>query len=103
MSRYCGVAQETKTVGPMQIFTPAEFLKLSDALQAAFVGGLIEGIAFVSYGYSLSSHDAWTVCVRQKNIGDTAADIVSFLKERPDFNESIASAFAQVIGKRCKH
>jgi hypothetical protein len=60
-------------------------------------------MAFVSYGYSLPSHDARTACVRQKNIGETAADVVAFLKDHPDFNESIASAFAQVIGKRCKH
>ena len=90
-------------VGPVQIFTLAEFLKLPDGLQAVFVGGLIEGVAFVSYGYSLPDHEAWTACVRQKSIGDTAADVVAFIKKTPGFNESIASALAQVIGKRCKH
>jgi hypothetical protein len=92
-----------KLVGPVQIFTLAEFLKLPDGLQAVFIGGLIEGMAFISYGYSLPDHEAWTACVRQKTIGDTVADVVAFLKQDPGFNESIASAFAKVIGKRCKH
>jgi hypothetical protein len=92
-----------KPVGPVQTFTLAEFLKLPDGLQAVFVGGLIEGMAFISYGYSLPDHEAWTACVRQKSIGDTAVDVVAFLRQNPGFNESIASAFAQTIGKRCKH
>src|ERR1700730_11195488 len=79
-----------KLVGPVQIFTLAEFLKLPDGLQAGFVGGLIEGVAFVSYGYSLPDHEAWTACVRQKSIGDTAADVVAFIQQAPGFNESIA-------------
>jgi hypothetical protein len=90
-------------VGPVQILTPAEFLKFPDGLQAVFVGGIIEGMAYVSYGYSLPSHEAWTACVRLKSVGDTTADVVAFLKQDPAFNESIASAFAHVIGKRCKH
>jgi hypothetical protein len=68
------------TVGPVQIFTPSEFSTLSSDDQAVFVGGLIEGMAFVSYGYSLASHDAWSACVQQKTIGDTTADVVAFLK-----------------------
>jgi hypothetical protein len=36
-------------------------------------------------------------------IGETAADVAAFLKDHPDFNESIGSAFARVIGKRWKH
>lgn len=100
-SRPC--AAQTPPVGPAQIFTPDEFLKLPDGVQAVFVGGLIEGMAFVSYGYSLPSHAAWTACVRQKSIGDTVAEVVAFLKENPGFDESVATAFAKVIGKRCKH
>jgi hypothetical protein len=96
-------ADESKPVGPVQIFTPTEFLKLPDGVQAVFVGGLIEGIAFVSYGYSLPDHEAWTECVRRKSIGDTAADVVTFIQKNPAFKETIASAFAQIIGKRCKH
>jgi hypothetical protein len=93
----------SKTVGPVQSLTPAEFLKLPDDFRALYVGGLIEGMAFISYGYSLPDHEEWTACVRQKSIGDTTDDVVSFLKGHPDFNESIASALAQVMGKRCKH
>ncbi len=103
MPGYSQVAGESKPVGPLHIFTPEEFLKLPDGLQAVFVGGLIEGMSFVTYGYSLPDHEAWTACVRRKSIGDTAADVVAYLQQNPGFNESIASAFAHVIGKRCKH
>ena len=96
-------AEEAKPVGPMHIFTTEEFLKLPDGLQAVFVGGLIEGMSFITYGYSLPDHEAWTACVRRKSIGDTAADVVAYLQQNPGFTESIASAFAHTIGKRCKH
>jgi hypothetical protein len=38
---------EDKPVGLLQPIIPSDFLKLTDDLQAAYVGGLMERMAFV--------------------------------------------------------
>jgi hypothetical protein len=96
-------AEETKPVGPVEVLTTDEFLKLDQHLQAVFVGGIIEGLSFFAYGYSIPDYPAWAACARSKNLGDTTADVVAFVRETTNFDEGIASAVAQVIGKRCKH
>jgi hypothetical protein len=93
---------EEKPVGLIQPITPAEFLTLTEDLQAAYVGGLIEGIAFVQYGYSHSDYPAWVECVRRKTLGDTTKDVVAFIQQE-HFNESVSAALAKTMGKRCKH
>jgi hypothetical protein len=93
---------EEKPVGLIQPITPAEFLTLTEDLQAAYVGGLIEGIAFVQYGYSHPDYPAWVECVRRKTLGDTTKDVVAFIQQE-HFNESVSAALAKTMGKRCKH
>jgi hypothetical protein len=89
--------------GLLQPVPVTEFLKLPEDLQALYVGGLIEGMAFVSYGNSEPSYPAWVRCVRSKTLGDTTKDAVAFINQQPSFNEGMASALAQVLGRRCKH
>ena len=86
----------------LEPITVSEFLKLPDRFQTLYVAGVLEGIAFMAYGYDPSQYPTWVQCVRQKSLGDTAEDVVTFIKERANFSEGIASAVAQSLGQRCK-
>jgi len=97
------VGQVPLPTGMVETLTVAEYLQLPENAQAVFVGGLIEGMAFVMYGYSIPDYAKWSACVRSQSLGATAKDVVNFIHERPNFNESIASALAQTFGQRCKH
>jgi hypothetical protein len=91
-----------KPLSTLHIITSREFLKLPPDIQSVFVGGILEGMSFTLYGYYTPEYPEWVSCVRQKSLGDTTDDIVAFLRASSDFQESIASAVAQSIGKRCK-
>jgi len=93
-------AQERQRL--IQIMSPAEFLKLPDSIQSMFIGGLLEGMAFTAYGMSWPDYPRWTECVRTKSLGDTTKEVVAFLKQEPGFQEGVASALAQALGKRCR-
>jgi hypothetical protein len=90
-------------VGLLHPLPVADFLKLPGDLQALYVGGLIEGMAFVSYSNSDASYPAWVSCVRGKTLGDTTRDVVMFIQQQSSFNEGVGSALAQTLGRRCKH
>jgi hypothetical protein len=78
-------------------------LKLPEDLQTLYVGGLIEGMAFVSYGNSEESYPAWVSCVRSKTLANTTKDVVTFIQQWPSFHEGVGSALAQTLEWRCKH
>ena len=90
-------------VGILQPIPVSEFLHLPDQIQSVYVGGLIEGMAFTSYGFSMPDYPVWVACVRSQPLGDTRKDVVLFLQQTPTFDEGVGSALAQTIGKRCKH
>lgn len=90
-------------VGIVQPITVAEFLQLDDQVQSIYVGGLIEGMAFMAYGYSQPDYPAWAACVHSQTLEDTRKDVVRFLQQNPKFDEGVGSALAQTLGKRCKH
>jgi hypothetical protein len=94
-------AEGDEPTPPLQILTMEEFLKLPENIQAVYVGGILEGISFVAYGNAEPQFSAWVKCVRATTLGQTTQDVVSFIKSSSDFDENIASAVAQVLGKRC--
>lgn len=96
------VDRQQVTTGTVQPIPIAEFLKLPAQLQAIYVGGIIEGMSFVMYGYSNPDLTKWTSCVRTQTLGKTTEDVVEFLRQRPNFKEGVGSALAQSLGKWCK-
>jgi hypothetical protein len=92
-------ASETKIIQPLAV---QEFLSLSEDMQAVYVGGVLEGMSYVQYGYGIPDLEKWTECVRRKSLGETAAEVASVLKSKT-FNEGVSSALAQTMGLRCKH
>ena len=93
---------EDKPVGLLQPIIPSDFLKLTEDLQAAYVGGLLEGMAFDQYGYSHPDYAAWVECVRRKTLGDTTKEVGAFIQQE-HFDESVSAALAKIMGRRCKH
>jgi hypothetical protein len=90
-------------VGMVQPIVVRDFLKLPEDLQAVYVGGIIEGMAFAAYAYVPSEYPTWVSCVRAKTLGETTNDVVALIKQTPNFNEGVGSALAQTLGRRCKH
>jgi hypothetical protein len=39
-----------QTVSPLISISPAEFLKLPEEVRAVYVGGVLDGVTFMSYG-----------------------------------------------------
>jgi hypothetical protein len=93
---------QAPTVSPLISISPAEFLKLPNPIRSVYVGGVLDGMTFVSYGSSDRQHDRFVACARTITLGDLANKTVDWLKARPNFDESGASAIAQTLGAYCK-
>jgi len=87
--------------GMVQSVTAQEFLRLPQPMQAIYVGGLIEGMAFLAYGYSRETYPAWAECVRRKTVAETSKEVVALIGARPNFDQGVGTALAQVLAKRC--
>lgn len=91
-----------QTLGPLKAITGSEFLKLSDGPRALYVGGAIDGMTFITYGYSIKDHDNFVQCARTIALGDLAKRTVAWLRSKPSFKEGAASAVASAMGAYCK-
>jgi hypothetical protein len=85
----------------LQTLTAEQFLQLSEDFQALYVGGLIEGMAYIQYGHSMTDYPTWVACVRQKALGETTQQVVDFLKQNPSFNEGVSTGLAKTLSARC--
>jgi hypothetical protein len=92
------VAEETPL---LQTLTAEQFLQLTEDFQALYVGGLIEGMAYIQYGHSMTDYPTWVTCVRQKGLGETAQLVATFLKQNPSFKEGVSTALAKTLSARC--
>jgi hypothetical protein len=98
----CGAQAQEPTVNAVESLSSNEYLKLSAGLQALYVGGIIDGVSFTSYGYSLPKHDNYVRCVRTLTLGALAQEVVAWLRSNPSYRESMAGAVAQTLGAYCK-
>ena len=94
------IAEETPL---LQTLTAEQFLQLSEDFQALYVGGLIEGMAYIQYGHAMTEYPTWVTCVRQKALGETTQEVVAFLKQNPSFKEGVSPALAKTLSARCAH
>ena len=86
---------------PLETLKTSEFLKLPPEFQAIYIGGVLDGMAYVSYGTQDPKLGAWTNCVRAKSLGQSTEEVVRWLID----NEHerwwpVPWAVAQVIGAR---
>lgn len=91
-----------QSVNPLTVLTPAEFLKLPDVVRSVYVGGVLDGMTFVTYGYGIALHDRFVLCARSIAPGELAERTAQWLKARPTFGEGGASAVARTFGAYCK-
>ena len=94
------VAEDISLLQPL---TAQQFLQLTEDFQALYVGGLIEGMAYIQYGHAMTEYPTWVTCVRQKALGETTQEVVAFLKQNPSFDEGVSPALAKTLSARCAH
>lgn len=93
---------EAPTVSPLISITSAEFLKLPSNIRAVYVGGVLDGMTFVTYGYSIPDHDRFVGCARTITLGELGTRTAEWLKAHPTFAEGSASAIVQTFSAYCK-
>lgn len=91
-----------QTVNYVETISQSEFLKLPDGIQALYIGGLIDGMTYTSYNYSLSHHDQIVRCVRTITLGELAKKTVDTIRVTVRKDEPMPSAVARTIGLYCK-
>jgi hypothetical protein len=92
-----------QTLGPLNSIPATEFLhKMTPAMRAFYVGGVIDGFTFTSYGYSLPEHDQFVRCARAIPLGKLSEETVAWIRSHPMSDESAASAVAATMGDYCK-
>lgn len=91
-----------QTVGPLASILPSEFLKLPDGVKAVYVGGVLDGMTFTSYNYSLSHHDQHVRCARTLTLGALAQKTADGIRARRSGDEDMATAVAMALGAHCK-
>jgi len=79
----------------------AEFMSFSDNAQVIYVAGILEGMSLMTYKPT-AAYRKWTECVRSKTLGETTKEVVALIKQNPNYQDSIAGAVSQSLGKRCK-
>ena len=88
---------------PAQAETSAsEFLQLSADRQAAYVAGILQGMAYVMFNYDRAGYERWDACVRAQSLEATVNDVLSLLKESPNESRSpVPWAVTRAVSKRC--
>lgn len=98
----CGAQAQEATINAVESLSINEYLKLSGDLQAFYVGGIIDGVSYTSYGYSLPQHDSYVRCVHTLTLGALAEKVAAWLRANPLYRESMAGAVARTLGGYCK-
>jgi hypothetical protein len=95
------VQAATPTLSYVQSISPQLFLKLPDEVQALYVGAILDGMTFTSYGYQLPEHDKFVKCTQTMTLGALGQKVSSWLKANPTNKEGVATAVAHVMGASC--
>lgn len=79
----------------------ADFMNFSENSQVIYVAGILEGMSLMGYKPT-AAYRRWTDCVRSKTLGETTREVVALIRQNPNYQDSIAAAVSQTLGKRCK-
>ena len=61
---------------PLETLKTSEFLKLPCEFHAVYIGGVLDGMAYVSYSTQGHKLGAWTNYVRAKSLGQSTEEVV---------------------------
>ena len=90
---------ETRMI--LRPISTADFLGFSENSQVIYVAGIIEAMALARYKPT-PAYRKWTDCVSSKTLGETTKEVVALIRQTPNYQDSIAGAVSQTLGKRCK-
>ena len=92
------IAEENRTV---QVVKTSDYMALSEELQAIYVAGLVDGMAYMGLNYDLPDHDKWIACVRAAPLGELLKDANAYLAANPEFQKyPVTYSLAKAIGQR---
>ena len=92
---------------PAQAETSAsEFLQLSADRQAAYMAGILQGMAYVMFNFDRAGYERCDACVRAQSLAQsleaTVNDVLSLLIENPNESRSpVPWAVTRAVSKRC--
>lgn len=95
-------ASAEATRGPIVSVAPAQFLGLPEPMQAAYVGGVLDGMSFTTWGYRIDDHDAFVECVRAIPVDDFTRRVIKWVALNGVGLEVTATAVARVAGAACR-
>jgi hypothetical protein len=67
------------------------------------VAGVLDGVTYTTYGYSIAGHDAYIQCARTMTMEVMARRVADWIRTNPQFKEGAAAAVAIMLGERCSH
>lgn len=91
-----------QTVSPLISISPAEYLTFPETAKAVYVGGILDGMTFATYGHAAKEHDAFVHCASTLTLGALAQKTTEWLQAHSAFSEGTASAVARTMGQYCK-
>lgn len=96
-----GYASSASPEQSVQVVKTADYLALSTELQAIYVAGIVDGMAYMLRNYDMPDHEEWTACVRKKPIADLVQKTNDHLLENVEYIDyPVAYALSKVIGQR---
>jgi len=93
-----GIAETRMILRPI---STTDFMSFSENSQVIYVAGILEGMAMMGYKPT-PAYRKWADCVRSKTLGETTKEVVALIRQSPNYQDSIAGAVSQTLGRRCK-
>jgi hypothetical protein len=90
-------------LGPLTTISSQQYLKLTEDMQVLYIAGVLDGVTYTTYGYSLPDHDTYVRCARTMTVGVFAQRVGDWIRANPKFTEASASAVAKTMGAYCAH
>jgi hypothetical protein len=94
-------AATAQKLGPLTTISPQTYLTLTKDLQVAYVAGVLDGVTYTTYGYSIAGHDAYIQCARTMTMEVIARRVADWIRANPQFKEGAATAVATMLGELC--
>jgi hypothetical protein len=100
--RKCQIVSEAALERIIEPVPASEFLKLPETFQGIYIAGLMEGMSYTMYGYSIPGYSDWVRCVRNASLGETTKKVVSFIQNDQSSNGGVSLALARTLKGACK-
>lgn len=85
----------------VEVLKTNEWMQLPEELQAVYIMGIVDGMAYVMYNSDNPDHDAWVACVQADSV-QSLVDATTLLVAEDDEFQGLPLSYAvsTAIGKR---